>query len=176
MPVTCRCHSGNVTVTISGKSIDNVPLAVLVLVGVGELGVDVERDVLVLVFVRLALNLGCWSFVVAIQARYWSTICRVVVVETEGFEMGLLSVIIVVNGLGMGLLLGFGGCGMWLGVVGQLGCLTVVHLFGVLKYCHLGCVGVAVFMVLCSGPASGVGLVMGVGMLQVKGCMCCVIL
>ena len=48
--------------------------------GGGELGVDVEKDVLVSMSVWLAENLDCWSFMGAVWSRYWLTVCGMVVV------------------------------------------------------------------------------------------------
>ena len=142
--------------------VDHLLLVVLVSQGVGQLGVDVEKDVLVSVSVWLAVNLACWSFVAAMSARNWSTVCRVVVVAVDGLEMGLLSVIVGVTGLRIGLLLDIGDCRMQLAVEGWLGQLTVVQLFGVLENSGLGMqLGVAVFMVLDSGPATGDGFEWG---------------
>ena len=68
--------------------IDLVLLLVLISLCVGELGVYMEKDVLVSMYVWLAVNLSCWSFVLALQARYQSIVCQVVVVEVDGLEMG----------------------------------------------------------------------------------------
>ena len=54
-----------------------------------SLGVDLETDVLVLVFAWLSIYVGCWLLVAAMWAKYWWTDCRMVLVGVDSPEMRL---------------------------------------------------------------------------------------
>ena len=94
--------------------VEHIQLIVLVSLGMGELAVDMEKDVLVLVSAWLSVDLGCWSLVAAMWAKDWLTVCGMVVVGVDGPEMGLWCVIVEESGLEMRLLLDIVGHGMWL--------------------------------------------------------------
>ena len=48
--------------------------------GVGELGADVEKDGLISASSWSSIDLGCWSLVTAMRAKYWLTVYGMVVV------------------------------------------------------------------------------------------------